>query len=184
MWLYWARSVAVLTSIHVGTLFPFSEASVLSNRSRKSFVFDSARWVEQTSADWLGSFSSALGDWPGALMGLRAGDVGSPPAPHHDRLLLTPPHTPPLSRTRGAPPLRSSPCADCHTLFTTAGDVTHRPGCLLEYRSDNRGILFDARPCVLAIRGPAAETVLPICHGSGFVCAVVRAPRRVLCNGR
>lgn len=182
MWLYWALSVAVLTIIHLGALFPFNEASVLSNRSRKSFVFDTARWVEQTSDDWLVSFSSTLGDWPGCSNGTESRRCRVPPP--HPTTISASSSPPPHPRTRGAPPLLPSPCADCHTLFTTAGDVTHRPGCLLEYRSDNRGILFDARPCVLAIRRPAAETVLPICHGSGFVCAVVRASRRVLCNGR
>lgn len=50
MWLYWALSGAVLTNIHVGALFPFSEASVLSNRSRKSFVFGG--WSELLVIGW------------------------------------------------------------------------------------------------------------------------------------
>lgn len=149
----------------MGALFPFREAGGPSNRSGKSFVFDTARWVERRSADWLESFSSALSDWSGRSNGAESRRCRVPPHlhhQHHHRLLLLLHHLTPLptpfSHPRSPSPLRSSPCADCHTLFTTAGDVTHGPGCLLEYRSDNRGILFDARPCALAIRGPAAET--------------------------
>lgn len=114
MWLYWALSVAVLTIIHLGALFPFNEASVLSNRSRKSFVFDTARWVEQTSDDWLASFSSTLGDWPGCSNGTESRRCRVPPPHNHQRLLLTP--TPPSHpRSPSAPsfPL----CRLSHTVY-------------------------------------------------------------------
>lgn len=101
---HWALLVVVLTITHVGALFPFCEASVLSNRSRKSLAFATARWAEQPSADWLASFGSALADWPECTNGTESRRCRVPPrlsAPHQRLLLLLllllapPPTTPP-----------------------------------------------------------------------------------------
>lgn len=164
---------AVVGVTRVEALFPFSEADVPSNRSRKSFVF----WQCQVGGPavwWLASeFELPVGDWPGALMGLRAGNV-----PHPRHLLLLPP----VLLAPHSPYAPFFPCADCHTLFTTAWNVTHNTGYLLEYRSDNWGILFDARRASWLFGDRLWR--LPICHDSGFACAFLPAGRHIFCNGR
>lgn len=168
-------SVAVVVVTRVEALFPFSEADVLSNRSRKSFVFWQCQ-VGGAAVWWLASefqLQSVIG--PGALMGLRAGNVGSP----------RPPPSPPLPPLLLAPYIPYAPlfpCADCHTLFTTAWNVIHNTGYLLEYCSDNWGILFDAHRASWLFGDWLWR--LPICHDSGFVCAFMRAGRHVFCDGR
>lgn len=118
VWLNRALAIAVLTIVQMGALLPFSEASVLSNRSGKSFVFDTTRWVEQTFGDWLLSFSSALSDWPGCSIGSESGRCRVPPTPiTTSSYSSSPPSPSPFSHPRSPSAPFFPLCRLSHTVY-------------------------------------------------------------------
>lgn len=91
---------AVPAVTRLRALFPFGAAGArLQIGQGKVLCFDNARWAERRAVDWLVSFSSQSMIGPGALMGLRAGNVGCPPPPS-PLAPLSPPHTPLFPRAR------------------------------------------------------------------------------------
>lgn len=135
---------AVAATTRLVALFPFKEADTVSNRSRKSFVFWQCEVGGAAGCRLVREFQLPVGDWPRRCNGA----VSRQCRPHRPPpLIQPPPSSPPLISpllllSLLSPNTPLFPGADCHTLFTTAWNVTHNTGYLLEYRSDNWGILL------------------------------------------
>lgn len=144
-------SVAVDVVTRMEALFPFTEADVLSNRSRKSFVFWQCE-VGGAAVWWLArEFHLPVGDWPRRSNGAESMQCRVPLNYH---LLLPPTPTPrTLHPLRSALPL----CWLSHIVYyglKCDSQHTLSSGVLLW----QLGNLFWRARCVLVIWGLAVET--------------------------